>query len=129
LCSRLRPSLLRKCDKDSLMNFDLEKLCKEWSSRAPIFYSFLITAAFKIRVLWLPSIAVSGSVLLKQRHPEMNATANVIGILLKTKSLEVSVYIVTSFFLIYTGITSHFLIKHINDCHIKYIFTCACVTI
>ena len=38
---------------------------------------------------WLPSAVVAGSVLLKQRNQEMNATASVLGVLLKTGSIEV----------------------------------------
>ncbi|KAK3753107.1 hypothetical protein QZH41_020581, partial [Actinostola sp. cb2023] len=37
---------------------------------------------------WLPSVAIAGSVLLKQRDSKMNATASIIGVLLKTKSME-----------------------------------------
>ena len=34
--------------------------------------------------LWLRSVAIAGSVLLKQRNSQMNATASVPGILLKS---------------------------------------------
>lgn len=40
-------------------------------------------------VRWLPSAAVAGSVLLKQRNPALNATASVLGVLVKTGSMEV----------------------------------------
>ena len=40
----------------------------------------------------LPSAVVAGSVLLKQRNQEMNATASVLGVLLKTGSIEVFHY-------------------------------------
>lgn len=40
---------------------------------------------------WLPSAVVAGSVLLKQRNQEMNATASVLGVL-KTGSIEVFLY-------------------------------------
>ena len=43
-------------------------------------------------VKWLPSAVVAGSVLLKQRYQEMNATASVLGVLLKTGSIEVFLY-------------------------------------
>ena len=39
LCSRSNPSLLRKCDKESLVNFSFQSVCEEWKSRAPIFYA------------------------------------------------------------------------------------------
>ena len=90
LCSRSNPSLLRKCDRESLVNFSFQSVCEEWKNRAPIFYSFLMTCVQLTREeLWLPSVAIAGSVLLKQRNPQMNATASVLGVLLKTGSMEV----------------------------------------
>ena len=96
LCSRKKPSMLRKSAKDDLIEYNLELLCEEWKKRAPLFYSFLLTSCATKRtenMTWLPSVAISGSVLLKQRNGEMNATANVLGILLKTRSTEVGVYL------------------------------------
>lgn len=94
LCSRNNPSLLRKCGKEDLVNFDLQSLCEEWKERAPLFFSFLMTCCIATgsrneAVEWLPSAAVAGSVLLKQRNPQMNATASVLGVLIKTGSTEV----------------------------------------
>lgn len=45
---------------------------------------------------WYPSVAVAGSVLLKQRNPHMNACAIIIGILLKARSLEVRIWTLKS---------------------------------
>ncbi|KAK3745486.1 hypothetical protein QZH41_007549 [Actinostola sp. cb2023] len=45
LCSRQKPSMLRKSGKDDLMKFDLQLLCQEWMSKAPLFYSFLLTCS------------------------------------------------------------------------------------
>ena len=93
LCSRKKPSLLRQTKKDDLVKFSLDQLCEEWKRRAPLFYSFLVvSSATKStgNTSWLPSVAVSGSVLLKQRNHEMSATAYVLGILLKSRSTEVS---------------------------------------
>jgi len=93
LCSRRNPSLLRKTCKDDLLNFDMRKLCEEWKERAPVFYAFLLTCTCcstkSTTRKWVPSIAISGSVLLKQRNNHMNATASILGILIKTGSLEV----------------------------------------
>ena len=77
LCSRKCPSILRKTSKNDLMNFSLEELCKEWEKRAPVFYSFLLTSCITKstkNACWLPSVAIAGSVLLKQRNSEMNAS-------------------------------------------------------
>ena len=38
---------------------------------------------------WFSSVALAGSVLLKQKNEKMDATASVIGVLLKSKSIEV----------------------------------------
>ena len=92
LCSRSKPSLLRKCDKDDLNKLDFQSLCEEWKDRAPIFYSFLMTCCsvqLSRDESWFPGMAVAGSVLLKQRNPQMNALASVLGILIKTRSIEV----------------------------------------
>ena len=93
LCPKKDPSLLIKNEKDDLINYDMLKLCEEWKRRAPIFYAFLLTCSTSKRHMhhstWFPSIAVSGSILLKQRNNHMSATVIVIGLLLKTKSIEV----------------------------------------
>lgn len=91
LCSRKNPSLLRKTSKDDLLNFELSKLCDEWKERAPTFYAFLLTCCSTKRTIHdsLPSVAVSGSILLKQRNNHMSATGNILGILIKTGSIQV----------------------------------------
>ena len=105
LCSRKTPSLLRKCGKEDLENFKFQSLCDEWRERSPLFFSFLMTCCISGRsrdqaVKWLPSAVVAGSVLLKQRNQEMNATASELGVLLKTGSIEVFLYKMFPFFLV-----------------------------
>ena len=92
LCSKKNPSILRKYGKEDLAKFDLELLCNECKERAPLLYSFLVTSAVNKRTKecsWFSSICIAGSVLLKQRSEKMDATASVIGVLLKSKSVEV----------------------------------------
>ena len=105
LCSTSNPSILRKCSKEDLVKFDLQKLCEEWSQRAPVFYSFLLTSSSKnsANVNWRPSVAVSGSILLKERNSHMNATATMLGILLKSRSIEVSFSYLSHHREVYTG--------------------------
>ena len=93
LCSRKRPCIFRANTKEEIVNFDFEKACLELKAKAPIFYAFLMTSACnkKENPEWLPSVVVAGSVLLKQRNSHMNACATVIGILLKSRSLEVRI--------------------------------------
>ena len=92
LCSKTNPSLLRKKGKEDLEKFDLELVCSERCDRAPVFYSFLLTSAVNKRTkhsTWFGSLALAGSVLLKQKNPEMSAAAAVMGVLLKSKAVEV----------------------------------------
>ena len=95
LCSVKNPSILRKTTKEDLLEFSLEKVCSEWAERAPIFYLFLRGCCSKCKstakdLEWFPAMAVAGSVLLKQCNKHMNALASIIGLIVKTKSLEVS---------------------------------------
>ena len=92
LCSRRQPSMLRATTKEGILEFDFKKLCFEWKEKAPIFYAFLMTCASSKRQdnpEWLPSVSVAGSILLKQRNSHMNGCAAILGILLKSNSLEV----------------------------------------
>ena len=92
LCSKKNPSLLRKSSKEVLTDFDLQHVCEEWKVKAPLFYSFLMTSASNKRTKassWFGSVAVAGSVLLKQRNKQMDATSSLLGIMMKTKSIEV----------------------------------------
>lgn len=77
------------------MNFDLVKLLDEWKERAPVFYSFLHTCSTSKQATTncSPSVAVAGSVLLKQRNNHMNDTASVLGLLIKTGSMEVKYFL------------------------------------
>lgn len=56
------------------------------------FYSFLLTTCINKRTkdsTWFGSLALAGSILLKQKNAEMSATASLMGVLLKSKSIEV----------------------------------------
>jgi hypothetical protein len=65
LCSGKNPSILRKTNKDDLVNFKLESLGEEWKNRAPLFYSFLVTSSVTKQKAgsWLPSMSLAGSIL------------------------------------------------------------------
>ena len=92
LCSTRKPSILRKIEKKDLEKFELQLVCDEWRERAPVFYSFLLTSAINKRTKsfgWFGSLAIAGSILLKQRNKDMSTAASVIRILLKSKSVEV----------------------------------------
>ena len=92
LCSRRQPSMLIATTKEEIEEFDFKKLCFEWKERAPLFYAFLMTCASSKRQdnhEWLPSVSVAGSILLKQQNSHMNGCTAILGILLKSNSLEV----------------------------------------
>ena len=94
LCSRKDSSLLRAATKEGLAEFDFKKLCFEWKETAPIFYAFLMTCASSKgnkNPEWFPSVSVAGSILLKQRNSHMSYCASIMGIMLKSSSLEVHV--------------------------------------
>ena len=101
LCSKSNPSMLRKTEKADLENFDFELLCNEWRERAPVFYAFLLTSCTNKRTksnTWFGSLALAGSILLKQRNAEMSSTASVMGVLLKSKSIEVCFFYKCTFY-------------------------------
>ena len=92
LCSKSKPSLLRESGKKDLLKFNLGLVCNEWRERAPVSYSFLLTTCINKRTkdsTWFGSLALAGSILLKQKNAEMSATASLMGVLLKSKSIEV----------------------------------------
>ena len=80
LCSKKRKSIARQTSSQEMMTFNEESLCHEWMDKAPIFYSMLQSSALSERrkdfntVTWLPSIAMAGSVLLRERSRGMDAT-------------------------------------------------------
>lgn len=95
LCSKKKPSLLRKSEAD-MKNFSLFQLCHEWKERAPLFYSFLMTCSSGYhynkddkRLDWSPAIAVAGSALLKKRNVHMNATASLISVMVRQSGIQV----------------------------------------
>ena len=97
LCSRKTPSKCRSCSPNDMRNLTVEDICLEWSTRAPIFYSFLMAAgvpsrrANTIPVKTLPSVAVAGSVLLRERCKEMNALQHLISMIIKFSSYQVHI--------------------------------------
>ena len=84
--------MLRAKTKEDFASFEFQNLCMEWKEKAPLFYAFLMTVATsnnKNDQQWFPSVAIAGSVLLKQRNSHMNGCATILGILFKSTSIEV----------------------------------------
>lgn len=94
LCSKKNPSLLRVNEPEEMLNFTLSKFCTEFKVRAPLFYSFLRSCATSDdKSDWLPSIAVAGSVLLKQRNVHMNATQSLISLMVRQNGVQVEIFL------------------------------------
>ena len=81
LTSKKIPSILRKTTTDDIRKFELRKVCEELKNRAPLYYSMLLTSAVPSRKKDInsspdvfPSIAVAGSILLRERCMFLNAT-------------------------------------------------------
>ena len=95
LCSKKTPSKCRPSSPSSVVDITIEDICAEWSKRAPIFYAFLVTAGVPPRradvdtVNKLPSIAVAGSVLLRERCKEINAVQHLISLIIKFSPYQV----------------------------------------
>ena len=88
--------MLRKTEKADLEKFNFELLCDEWRERAPVFFAFLLTSCINKRTkrnTWFGSLALTGSILLKQKNAEMSATASVMAVLLKSKAIKVCLVI------------------------------------
>ena len=73
LCLKNNPSKCKPSSPSALVDLTIEDIITEWLTRAPIFYAFLVAAGVRPRradvnsVKTLPSIAVAGSVLLRER--------------------------------------------------------------
>ena len=95
LCSTKRKSLARKSSSEDMMIFSPEALCNEWNIKAPIFYSILLSSALSVRrkdfntVTWLPSIAMAGSVLLRERSRGMDAMQLLVTTIIRSSSSQV----------------------------------------
>ena len=95
LCSTKKPSMARRCSSDDMLQFHPEALCEEWLKRAPLFYSILLSSALSERrkdvktVTWLPSVALAGSILLRERSRGMDAMPLLVSTIIKASGSQV----------------------------------------
>jgi hypothetical protein len=106
-------SILRNTTAEGIRNLSLQDVCNEWKQQTPLLYSFLMTTASPshrnqqrrakkfsfpssekakdnlARCDWLPSVAVAGSILLKQRSCSMNAVQFMLMMLIKYSGFQV----------------------------------------
>ena len=95
LCSTKSPSMARRYTANDMLDFGPEALCEEWMEKAPLFYSTLLSFALSTRrkdvesVTWLPSVALAGSILLRERSRGMNAMQMLVTTIIKTSGSQV----------------------------------------
>ena len=95
LCSTKNQSMARQSNSQDMMNFDFESLCLEWKNKAPLFYSFLMSCALSERwkdvktVSWLPSVAMAGAALLRERSRGMDAVQLLVTVLIRSSANQV----------------------------------------
>ena len=106
-------SILRSTTPEGIRNLSLQEVCHEWKQQTPLLYSLLMTTASpsqrnqqrrtkknSISISgkaknsledcdWLPSVAVAGSILLKQRSRSMNAVQLMLMMLIKYSGFQV----------------------------------------
>ena len=96
LTSKKNPSILRKTTTDDIRKFELRKVCEGLKNRAPLYYSMLLTSAVPSRKKdmisspdFFPSVAVAGSILLRERCMFLNATQIMVSLVLKFSAIQV----------------------------------------
>ena len=107
-------SILRNTTAEGIQNLSLQDVCNEWKQQTPALYSFLMTTAspsqrnqqrrakklsfptsgqakdnYVEHYAWLPSVAVAGSILLKQRCRSINAVQLMLMMLIKYSGFQV----------------------------------------
>ena len=96
LCNKKDPSILRKTSKDDIKSFNLVKLYKELSMRAPFLVKVLSLIGFngyqarRDQDLHIPAVCVAAATLLKNRNQQMNAMQVMTNSIVQHSSLTVS---------------------------------------
>ena len=83
-------SILRRKGKDDPLQFNWELVLQEWEKQAPIFFSFLKSAACTpavrsaqpIPTKAIPPVCMAGAILLKVRNQNMSVLQRIISMLL-----------------------------------------------
>ena len=95
MCSRKDPSLLRQTRREDIVQFKFENFVNELKIKAPVLCGALMAATIKNSHdensnLWVPTITVAASVLLKNRCLHMNAFQIVMNTIMHHSSQTVS---------------------------------------
>ena len=96
LCSTKNISMARRCGSEDMLKFQPEALCQEWMEKAPLFYSIILSCALSTRrkdtktVTWLRSVAMAGSILLRERSRGMDAMQLLVTTIIKSSDSQVN---------------------------------------
>ena len=82
------PSILHKNNTDDMRLLELKKVCDEFQERAPLFSPKWQTKQTET-IKWLPSVAVAGAVLLRERCMFLNAVQLMVSVLVKVSGIQV----------------------------------------
>jgi len=102
LVSVKNPSILRKLDVESMAELSMEKVCTELRGRTPLLFSFLMTVAtpprsMKSDLQWLPSVAATAAILLKERSKYMNGFQLLLTLVMRHTGFQVGVLTTCSY--------------------------------
>ena len=106
LTSKKNPSILRKNSTEDMRKFKLENVCHELMARAPLFYSTLLTSVFRQGrsndklTSSLPSVALAGCILLRERSPFLNAAQILMSLIMKFSGSQVNSSLIFFFILV-----------------------------
>ncbi len=96
ICSKKNPSILRQTDKQSILNFSLQKLDEELKSRTPLLRSVMMVACFRKSKLdrnqlyLMPAVTMALSICLKNRSPYMTVIQLLNSLFIQHSALMVS---------------------------------------
>ena len=98
MCSRKNPSILRKTKREDIVNFSFDSFVDELKVKAPVLCGALMVATVKNTHnqksnIWIPSITVDASVLLKNRCLHMNAFQILMNTIMHHSSQTLSIYL------------------------------------
>ena len=89
-----------------MRKFKLENVCHELMARAPLFYSTFLTSVFRQGrsndklTTSLPSVALAGCILLRERSPFLNAAQILMSLIMKFSGSQVNSSLIFFFILV-----------------------------
>ncbi len=96
ICSQKNPSILCQTDRQSILNFSLQKLDEELKSRTPFLRSVMMVVCFRKSKLdrnqlyLMPAVSMALSICLKNRSPYMTVIQLLNSLFIQYSALIVS---------------------------------------